>query len=81
MPIILKRNGCRLATILCGLVAIGLSSQLGLVTWPWPENQPVGLVPGLLSAIFGTQWIHYQKRLDTALNRSHWPGWLRRLLY
>ncbi|MBC7570674.1 MAG: hypothetical protein H7319_13185 [Spirosoma sp.] len=77
----LKRNVCRLATIVCGLVTIIISNRLRLVSWYWPDNQPVGWVLGLLSAIFATQWIHYQKQIDAVLDQPRWPAWLRRLLY
>ncbi len=76
-----KRNICRLATIGSGLLTIMISNQLRMVTWQWPHSQPVGLITALISAIFATQWIHYQKQVDAALDQPRWPAWLRRLLY
>ena len=75
-----KRNVCRLATILCGLFAIMISTRIDMVTWQWQDDRPMGLALGVLSAIFATQWLHYQKRLDAAAGQLRWPTWLRRLL-
>lgn len=81
MTTLLKRNVCRLATIGCGFVTIMVSNRLQLVAWPWPDSQPPGLITALVSAIFATQWMHYQKQLDAGLDQPGWPAWLRRMLW
>lgn len=76
-----KRNVCRLATVLSGLLAIVIHTRIEPVIWQWPTNKLMGAALGLFSAIFGTQWIEYQKRQDAVSSQPGWPGWLRRLLY
>lgn len=75
-----KRNLCRLATILSGLFAIAISIRIDMVTWQWQDDKPMGAALGLLSAIFATQWFHYQQRQDETTSQPRWPAWLRRLL-
>ncbi|WP_170069410.1 hypothetical protein [Spirosoma pollinicola] len=72
-----KRNVCRMATILCSLFAVAISIRIDMVTWQWQDDRPMGVALGLLSAIFATQWFHYQKQLDA---RSEQPGSRDRLL-
>lgn len=40
----------------------------------------MGAALGLLSAIFATQWLHYQKQLDATSDQTGLRDWLRRLL-
>lgn len=61
---------CKLATLLCGVLAIGIFSHLDVVTTHLHHSDLLGAALGLLSAISGTQWIEYQKRLDAAPNQS-----------
>jgi|GEM_PF-2696160 len=76
-----KRNVFRLTTLLTGLLAIGVSLPTNSVSGSWPHGTHTGTALGLLSAIFATQWIEYQKRQDAVSPQPGWPGWLRRLLY
>lgn len=80
MMIMEKRNVCRMATILFGLFAIAISIRVDMVTWQWQDDKPMGAVLGLISVIFATQWIHYQKRIDSTTSQPSVPNWLRRLL-
>ncbi len=72
---------CKTATILCGLLAIVSQYKPELTTGPLPHANLIGLALGLLSAIFGTQWIEYQKRLDMTSVQPGLPTWIRRLLF
>ena len=76
-----KRNLFMSFTILCGLSAMAVNVRLDAITWQWQDHKPVGIVLGLLSAIFATQWIRYQKRADAALAQPIKLTWLRRLLF
>ncbi|MFD2934854.1 hypothetical protein [Spirosoma flavum] len=71
-----KRNVYRLATILCGLLAIAISTRVDMITWQWQDDKPMGAALGLLSAVFATQWLYHQKQQTSVQPRS----WLRRLL-
>ncbi|MBC7572481.1 MAG: VCBS repeat-containing protein [Spirosoma sp.] len=74
-----RRNLFMSATILCGLLAVAIQfSQSGIV-WFWHDHKPIGGILGLLAAIFGSQWLRYQRRGDSA--QPDKPGWLRQLLY
>ncbi len=59
-----KRNVCKVATIGCGLLSIAFSTHVDAPAMPGLCSQPIGLMLGLLSAIFATQWIEYQRRLN-----------------
>lgn len=76
-----KRNVCRTATLLCGLLAILIHTQSDTGLSPWPTNKLMGAALVLLSAIFGTQWVEYQKRHDATSDQPGTPAWLRRLLF
>ncbi|WP_020602272.1 putative Ig domain-containing protein [Spirosoma spitsbergense] len=76
-----KRNLCRTATVLCGLLALIIYTRPETGIGHWPTDKLMGASLGLLSAIFGTQWIEYQKRQDTASSQPGTPGWVRRLLF
>ncbi|QMW00346.1 hypothetical protein [Spirosoma foliorum] len=75
-----KRNVCRMATILCSLFAVAISIRIDMVTWQWQDDRPMAAALGLLSAIFATQWFHYQKQLDATSGQPGSRNWLRRLL-
>ncbi|AKD54212.1 hypothetical protein [Spirosoma radiotolerans] len=76
-----KRNVCRTATILCALFALAISVRVDMITWQWQEDKPMGAALGMLSIIFASQWVHYQKRIDSTKAQSRFPDWLRRLLH
>ncbi len=76
-----KRNACASATIGCGLMALSIRFDGELITWFWHDNIPVAVMLGLITAIFATQWVEYQKRHDAVSSQPGWPSWLRRLLY
>lgn len=76
-----KRNVCRTATILCALFAVIISVRVDMITWQWQEDKPMGAALGMLSIIFASQWIHYQKQIDSTTLQSRFPDWLRRLLH
>ena len=52
-----------------------------MITWQWQEDKPMGAALGMLSIIFASQWIHYQKQIDSTTLQSRFPDWLRRLLH
>ena len=72
---------CRTATTLCGLLAIATHSRPDMTIGHLPTGKLMGAALGLLSAIFGTQWVEYQKRQDAVSTQSGWPAWVRRLLF
>lgn len=76
-----KRNVCRTSTILSGLLAIILYTRPYTIGGQMSADNLLGVALGLLSAIFGSQWIEYQKRQDTVAVQPAWPVWLRRLLF
>jgi hypothetical protein len=76
-----KRILCKMLTLLCGLFALSFALVPNFVLGHGHEARPIGIALGLLSAIFGAQWVEYQKRLDASSDQPGWPGWLRRLLY
>ena len=76
-----KLTLCRIATILCGLLAIAIHSRPEMTIGHLPNGKLIGAALGLLGAIFGTQWVEYQKRQDAASTQPGWPTWVRRLLY
>ena len=80
-PLLTKRNACATITVLCGLLSLSVRFDSELITWFWHDNSPVAVMLGLLTAIFATQWVEYQKRHDAISAQPGWPGWLRRLLY
>ncbi len=57
-----KRNLFMSATIVCGLLALAIKFSTDGPVWLWHDTPPVGVILALLSAIFATQWVHYQKR-------------------
>lgn len=69
-----------MATILCSLFALAISIRIDMITWQWQDDRPMGAALGLLSAIFATQWLRYQKQLDAASDHPGFRSWLRRLL-
>ncbi|MBC3788759.1 hypothetical protein [Spirosoma utsteinense] len=76
-----KRNLCKLLTLSCGLLALILHIATDFINWAGHDARPIGIALGLVSAIFGAQWVEYQKRLDATASQPGWPVWLRRLLY
>ncbi|MVM29138.1 T9SS type A sorting domain-containing protein [Spirosoma sp. HMF4905] len=68
---------CQISTILCGLSAIVIHSRADMVS----NSKLIGAALGLLSAIFGTQWIEYRKRQDVGAAQSGWSAWIRRFLF
>lgn len=50
------------ATILCGLLALSFTSTNNSVSWLWQDNKPVAVVLALLSGIFASLWITYQRQ-------------------
>lgn len=61
---------CKLVTLLCGVLAIGIFGHLDILTTQLRHAHLLGAALGLLSAIAGTQWIEYKKRLDTPSSQS-----------
>lgn len=55
---------CKLATLLFGVLAIGVLSRSELVMAHLRHGDMLGASLALLSAISGTQWIEYRKRTD-----------------
>ena len=74
-----KRNLFMLATILCGLLAVAIEFSHNTLIWFWHDNKPVGAILLLLAAIFGSQWLGYERRYHAT--RPGKSGWLRRVLY
>ncbi|GAB4014412.1 T9SS type A sorting domain-containing protein [Spirosoma koreense] len=72
---------CRTATILCGLLAIAIHVKPDMSVDYLLNHKLMGATLGLLSAIFGTQWIEYRKRQDAVSSQPGWPSWIRRLLF
>ncbi|GAB3800799.1 hypothetical protein GCM10028819_26820 [Spirosoma humi] len=72
---------CRIATILCGLLAVVIHAKPDMSVGHLPNPELMGAALGLLSAIFGTQWIEYRKRQDVVSTQPGWPAWVRRLLF
>ena len=56
---------CKLATVLFGVLAVGVFSRSELVLLHLRYGDLLGASLALVSAIFGTQWVEYQKRMDT----------------
>ena len=75
-----KLTICRIATILCGLLTIAIYSMPDMTTGHLPNSKLIGVALGLLSAIFGTQWVGYQKRQDVFLTQPGSPNRIGRLL-
>ena len=65
---------CKLATVLFGVLAVGILARLHTVALHLHHGDMLGAALALLSAIFGTQWIEYQKRMDTTPVRSVQSG-------
>ena len=55
---------CQIATILCGLLAIVIYIRPDAIIGNGHNHKLMAEAFGLLSAIFGTQWIEYQKRTN-----------------
>ena len=64
--LMIKRNVCRTATILSGLLAIFLYTRPHSVAGHLSIDNLMGIALGLLSSNFGSQWIEYQQQQDTA---------------
>ncbi|WP_373331270.1 hypothetical protein [Salmonirosea aquatica] len=76
-----KLTICKSATLFFGLLAVGLLTRLDSVNEHLRHGDMIGAALGLLSAIFGSQWVEYQRRQEEASARPIWPGWLRYLLF
>jgi hypothetical protein len=60
---------CKSATVLFGVLAIGILARLHPVTQHLHHGDLLGAALGLLGAIFGTQWIEYRKQPDTSASQ------------
>ncbi len=65
---------CKLATLLFGVLAVGILARLHTVALYLHHGDMLGAALALLSAISGTQWIEYRKRSDITPARSIQPG-------
>ncbi|MFD2934867.1 hypothetical protein [Spirosoma flavum] len=66
---------CQTATILCGLLAIAIYFRPDILLIGSGRNHKlIGEAFGLLVAIFGTQWVEYQKRLNKKSVQEHTPN-------
>ena len=74
-----KRILCLSATILCGLLAIVITFSQKTIAWFWHDNKSVSAILLMLGAIFGSQWLDYERRYHST--RPVRPDWVRRLLY
>ncbi len=77
----MKRIVCKTATLLFGLLAIIIHSIPEAINGQVPDGKLIGAALGLLSAIFGSQWVEYQKRQEAVSTQAAWPIWVRRLLF
>jgi len=57
---------CKLATLFFGFLAVGVFAKLQTVALYLHHGDLLGAALALLSAIFGSQWIEYGKRIDKA---------------
>jgi hypothetical protein len=76
-----KRTICKTATILFGLLAIALYAIPDITNGQVFAGQLARAALGLLSIIFGTLWVDYQKRQEALSAQPGWPIWVRRLLF
>ena len=76
-----KLTVCKSATLFFGLLAVSALTRLDSVIGYLRHGDMIGAALGLLSAIFGSQWVHYQQRQDEVSAKPAWPGWLRYLLF
>ena len=54
---------CKLATLFFGFLAIGFFAKMQTVALYLYHGDLLGAALALLSAIFGSQWIEYRKRM------------------
>lgn len=59
-----KLTFCKSATLFFGLLAVGVLTRLDSVNGYLRHGDMLGAALGLLSAIFGSQWVEYQRRQD-----------------
>ncbi|GAB4054078.1 hypothetical protein GCM10028810_61440 [Spirosoma litoris] len=64
---------CQTATTLFGVLAVVVYVRPELIVENLHNHKLIAEAFGLLSAIFATQWIEYQKRLDKHSVREHLP--------
>lgn len=57
-----KLTICKSATLFFGILAVGILTRLDSVTGHLRHGDLIGAGLGLLSAIFGSQWVEYQRR-------------------
>lgn len=61
-----KRNLFMSTTIICGLFIAAFTFNGNDITWLWADNKPVAIILGTLTIVLGTQWIKYQRLLNSA---------------
>lgn len=61
---------CKTATVLFGVLAIGILARLHTVAHYLQNGDLIGAILGLIGAIFGTQWFQYQKRSSANPSRT-----------
>ena len=76
-----KLTFCKTATVVSGLLAIAIYARPEMNIEQGQHDELAGAALGLISAIFGTQWVEYQKRQDAASNHPGPPAWVRWLLF
>ena len=75
-----KLTICKVATLFFGFLAIGMYIPMDPVSVYIRVGHMIGDIFGLLSAIFGTQWVVYQRRQDEKSAKFSPMPWFRSLL-
>jgi len=64
---------CQAATILCGLLAIALYCRTDGLAGDGYNHKLIREAFGLLSGLFATQWVEYQKRFRKNSAQKNMP--------